>query len=152
MMKSITTYLAEREMRVRWGERWRKVRVNLLPGYVLVQAEMNPRIYLEILQTQSVVKFVGNPWPNLSWIPDEQVESLRLLLGSNAPIEDVPYWCSGESVEVIGGPLTGLRGVIAGWAHRKNRVIVSIDLLRRSMAVEVDASLLRSVKRMSVAA
>jgi transcription antitermination factor NusG len=145
MAKGIATYLADREMRVRWGDRQRKARINLLPGYVLVQAEMNAQIYLEILQTRSVVKFVGNPWPNLSRIPDEQVESLRLLLGSHEPFEEVPYWHSGERVEVIGGPLTGLRGVVAGWKNRKNRVVVSIDLLRRSMAVEVEAHLLRGV-------
>ncbi|MGH7596974.1 MAG: transcription termination/antitermination protein NusG [bacterium] len=80
-MKGVTTYLADCEMRVQWGERRRKARKNLMPGYVLVQAEMNPRVYLEILQTESVVKFVGKPWSNLSWIPDDQVENLRLLLG-----------------------------------------------------------------------
>lgn len=144
--KGITTYLADREMRVQWGGRQRNVRKILMPGYVLVQAEMNPGIYLAILQTASVVKFVGNTWPNLSWIPDSQVESLRLLLGSHTPFEEVPYWRAGERVEVVGGPLTGLRGVVAAWANRKNRVIVSIDLLRRSMAVEVDMHLLRSVE------
>ncbi len=144
--KGVTAYLADRETRVQWGERQRKIKKNLLPGYVLVQAEMNPRVYLEVLQTQSVVKFVGNPWPNLSWIPEEQVESLRLLLGSQIQFEEVPYWRSGEKVEVVGGPLTGLRGVVAGQAHRKNRVVVSIDLLQRSMAVEIDAYLLQRLE------
>jgi transcription antitermination factor NusG len=146
MVKGVTTYLADREIRVQWGERQRKVRKNLLTGYVLVQAAMNPKIYLEILQTASVVKFVGNPWPNLSWIPEEQVENLRLLLGSPIQFEEVPYWRSGEKVEVIGGPLAGLRGVVAGQVNRKNRVVVSIDLLRRSMAVEIDAYLLQRLE------
>lgn len=149
--KGIVSYLASYETRAQWGTRQRKTRKNLLPGYVLVQACMDPKIYLAILQTESVVKFVGNLWPKLSWIPDEQVDSMRLLLGAPLPVEEVPYWQAGERVEVIGGPLTGLRGMVASLANRPNRVIVSIDLLRRSMAAEIDAHLLRRVRLRSVA-
>jgi transcription antitermination factor NusG len=151
-IKNITTYLADYETRVQWGARLRKVRKNLLPGYVLVQAQMDSRAYLDILQTPSVVKFVGNPWPRLSWIPDDQVESLRLLLGSRQRFDEVPYWRAGERVEVIAGPLIGLKGLVAGWANRKNRVIVSIDLLQRSVAVEVDTHLLRHAHSLAAAA
>lgn len=150
--KGVATYLADCEIRVQWGERRRKVRKNLMPGYVLVQAEMNPRVYLEILQTHSVVKFVGKPWPNLTCIPDDQVENLRLLLGAQQPFEEVPYWRAGEHVEVVAGPLMGLHGLVAGSANRKHRVIVSIDLLQRSLAVEVDAQFLRRVAQPGLAA
>jgi transcription antitermination factor NusG len=152
LAKGITTYLADYETRVQWGIRLRKVKKNLLPGYVLVQAQMDSRAYLNILQTQSVVKFVGNPWPKLSWIPDDQVESLQLLLGSHEHFEELPYWRAGDKVEVIAGPLAGLRGLIDGASNRKNRVIVSIDLLRRSVAVEVETYLLRHIQTAAVMA
>ncbi len=97
------------------------------------------------LQTPSVVKFVGNHWPNLSWIPEEQVESLRLLFGSRENFAEVPYWKAGDRVEVVGGPLLGMKGHVVAGEKRKQRVIVSIDLLRRSVAVEVDAANLRAL-------
>ncbi|MCL4708162.1 hypothetical protein KJ068_23640 [bacterium] len=141
--KGIENYLADYVTRVKWGTRLRKFKKNLLPGYVLVRANMQPDIYLTILQTQSVVKFVGRPWPRLSWIPDEQVRSLRLLLESHQQFEEIPYFKAGERVEVIVGPLAGLQGFIQGPANPKHRVIVSIALLRRSVSIEIDACLLR---------
>lgn len=150
--KGITTYLGEVETRVQWGSRLRKVRQKMLPGYVLVQAVMEARVYLEILQTASVVNFVGHPWPKLSWIPDTQVDSLRLILESRLPFAEIPYWRAGDPVEVIAGPFMGVKGYVAGSSHRKSRVIVSIELLRRSVAVEVDAALLRRSPALALAA
>ncbi|MGH7495678.1 MAG: transcription termination/antitermination protein NusG [bacterium] len=144
--KGISTFLAEALMRVQWGSRIRKVNKNLLPGYVLVHAQMDPDTYLRALQTPSVVKFVGNPWPNLSWIPDEQVDSLRLLLGSGETFSETPYWKSGDRVEVIAGPLMGLKGLVVTGESRRQRVIVSLDLLQRSLAVEVDSANLRALR------
>jgi transcription antitermination factor NusG len=147
--KGIVSYLADYETKAQWGPRLRKFTKNLLPGYVLVQACMDPKIYLKILQTESVVKFVGRPYPQLSWIPDKQVQSLRLLLESRCAFDEVSYFNAGfkagDQVEVITGPLAGLRGVVNGPANPKHRVIVSIDLLQRSVALEIDAYLLRRV-------
>src|SRR5262245_49149706 len=92
--KGISTFLAESLIRVQWGSRTRRANKNFLPGYVLVHAHIDSDTYLKTLQTQGVVKFVGNPWPHLSWIPDEQVESLRLLLGSGEAFSETPYWKS----------------------------------------------------------
>ena len=141
--KGFATYVADFLARTRWGTRVREIPKNLLPGYVMVRAAMDDRKYLEILRTESVVKLVGNPWPRLSWIEDEQIESLRLLLRSREHIEETAYWRSGERVEVVGGPLAGLRGLFAGTANRRHHVIVSIDLLQRSVSVEVDTKYVR---------
>lgn len=143
--KGIVSYLADYEIKAQWGSRLRKTTKNLLPGYVLVQACMDPQIYHQILQTESVVKFVGRPWPQLSWIPDDQVHSLRLLLENRCQLAEIPYFKAGDYVEVITGPLAGLRGQVSGPANPKHRLIVSIDLLQRSVALEVDAYLLRRV-------
>lgn len=148
--KGVATYLAECESLAQWGARRRKVKKNLLPGYILVHTHMEARRHLEILQTAGVVKIVGKPWPHLSWIPQEQVASLRLMLGSQLPVEEVPYWNLGDRVEVMAGPLAGLRGYVTINDQRRNRVIVSIDLLRRSVAVEVEAQLLRPAEAQTV--
>lgn len=145
--QGLTAYLAEHETLAQWGARRRKVKKNILPGYVLVRAQMDARTHLQVLQTASVVKIVGKPWPRLSWIPDEQIESLRVMLGAQLPVEETVYWEIGDRVEVLAGPLAGLRGYVATNDQRRKRVIVSIDLLRRSVAVEVEAHLLREVAK-----
>ena len=143
--QGLTAYLAEHETFALWGTRRRKVKKNILPGYVLVRAQMDARTHLQVLQTTSVVKIVGKSWPRLSWIPDGQVESLRLMLGAHVAVEETVYWEVGDRVEVLVGPLAGLRGYVATNDQRRKRVIVSIDLLRRSVAVEVEANLLREI-------
>lgn len=141
--KGFKTYLADFKTRAQWGTRIRKTRRNLLPGYVLVQAQIDSSTYLQILQTESVLNFVGHAWPQLSWIPNEQVENLRRVLESGEHFEETTYWQRGERVEIIAGPLRGVQGLIAGLTNRQNRVIISIDLLKRSLAVEVDSCFLR---------
>lgn len=151
--KGINSYLAEYETRAQWGTRLRKIRKNLLPGYVLVQMPArDSEIYLSVVQTHGVVKIVGRPWPQLSAIPVEQIESVKLLLGSQKYFEETAYFSAGESVEVIAGPLAGLTGRVIDSTSRRSRVIISIDLLHRSVAVEVDPALLRHSQALQRAA
>lgn len=149
--KGITTYLAEYKTRVRWGNRLRKVTKNLLPGYVLVRIQLTPQNYLKVLQTQGVVCFIDRPWPRVPWIPDEQVNSLRLLLESNYPFEEVPYWNEGEEVVIVAGALKGLHGKVVQFSAKRNVVVVSIDLLKRSVAVEINPALLMRQRQVLVA-
>jgi transcription antitermination factor NusG len=123
----------------------------LLPGYLFLEANMDGDSYIRVLQTPGVVKLVGRSWPCLSSVPDEQMESLRLLLKSREGFESVAYWRAGDEVEVMSGPLKGLRGLYAGLASQRGRVIVSIDLLQRSLSVEADPSDLRWLRPLRVA-
>jgi transcription antitermination factor NusG len=148
--KGFTTYVADYQTRVKWGRRLREARKNLLPGYAIVQTKMDSKSYLDILKTPSVAKLVGNPWPRLSWIPDDQIESLQLLLRSREKFQEVPYWRSGQPVEVVAGPLAGLRGSYCSKANRRDFVIVSIDLFQRSVAVEVEADYLQRLGPLEV--
>jgi transcription antitermination factor NusG len=145
--KGVETFIADYETRAQWGTRWRKVKKNLLPGYLLVRVNKSVQLYYEILQTPGVVKFVGSAWPHLSCIPDEQVESLQALLSSQQAFMEVPYWSSGDEVEVIAGPLVGFRGRVISAKDRRSRVIVSIDVLQRSVQVELDSSLLARAEK-----
>ena len=145
------TYLAEYEARALWGLRCRHVKRNLLPGYVFFEARMDVESYIHVLQTPGVVKLVGRSWPHLSAVPTEQIESLRLLLKSREGFESVAYWRAGDDVEIMSGPLKGLRGLYAGMASQRGRVIVSIDLLQRSLSVVADVSDLRWIRRLRVA-
>lgn len=152
-MKGINSYLAEYETRAQWGTRLRKTRKNLLPGYVLLQMPaQDSAMYLSVLQTHGVVKFVGKPWPQLSAIPVEQIDSVKLLLGSQKYFEETAYFRAGEAVEVIAGPLAGLTGSVIDSTSRRSRVSISIDLLQRSVAVELDSALLRRLQALPCSA
>ncbi|MCG3118292.1 MAG: Transcription antitermination protein RfaH [bacterium] len=152
LSKGFVTYLADYQTRAQWGTRLRNTRRNLLPGYVLVQAQIDSSTYLHILQTESVLNFVGQAWPRLSWIPDAQVNNLRCVLESGERFEETTYWQQGETVEIIAGPLQGVSGIVAGMTNRQHRVVISIDLLQRGVAVEMDSSFLRRLPPIALTA
>jgi transcription antitermination factor NusG len=91
---------------------------------------------LKVLEVPGVVRFVafdGHP----AALPEEEIEALRSRLGGNAKIEPHPYLRSGRKVRVRSGPFQGLEGIVL---RRKDRcrLIFSIDLIQRSLAIEVD--------------
>ena len=106
----------------------------LFPGYVFVHLDLKDR--LRVLQVPSVVRFVsfnGHPAP----LPDSEIEALNSGLAGGVRAEPHPYLKVGRRVRVKHGPLAGAQGILV---RRKDkfRVVLSIDLIMRSVAVEVD--------------
>jgi transcription antitermination factor NusG len=107
----------------------------LFPCYIFVHFSLDNR--LRVLQLLGVLKFVsfqGRP----AVLAASDIEILRNGL-DQASAEPYPYLTVGRRVRIHSGPVAGLEGVLV---RRKNkiRVVVSIDSIQRSMAVEVDAS------------
>ena len=112
----------------------RTTQLPLFPSYVFCRFDHNRR--LPILSTPGVfaiVEFGGAPVP----VPEDQIASLRTVVArgmTRYPWPDLP---AGRKVRINAGPLQGIEGV--GVVSRSvSRLIVSVDLLRRSVAVEVD--------------
>jgi len=118
----------------RWKDRRKALDLVLFPGYVFVQIGLQNR--LQVLQLPGAVRLVtfnGQP----AALPDTEIEVLRKRLSGSAKIEPHPYLRVGRRVRVRRGPMVGLEGIVV---RRKDccRVVFSIDLLMRSVAVEVD--------------
>jgi transcription antitermination factor NusG len=117
----------------RWKDRRKELELPLFPGYCFVQTEIEQRVRL--LQLPGVVNFVmfqGKPAP----VSGREMESLcRSLQG--APVRPHPYLRAGKRVRVQHGPMAGLEGVFVRWRDRA-RIVISITLIQRSIAVEVD--------------
>jgi transcription antitermination factor NusG len=119
----------------RWKDRRKELAVVLFPGYVFVQMALKNR--LRVLQLPGAVRLVGfNGQP--AALPDEEIENLRTRL-SSGNIEPHPYLSVGRRVRVRSGPLQGLEGIIVRTKERC-RIVLSIHLIMRSVAVEVDSS------------
>jgi transcription termination/antitermination protein NusG len=118
----------------RWKDRRKELELVLFPGYVFVHIDLKER--LRVLQLPSVVRFVsfhGQPAPLL----DDEIEILSKGLASGIRAEPHPYLKVGQRVHIRSGPLAGASGILV---RRKDkfRVVLSIDLIMRSVAVEVD--------------
>jgi transcription antitermination factor NusG len=118
----------------RWKDRRVRLHLPLFPGYIFVRMPLCDR--LRVLQVPGVVRLLGFssvPAP----LPDEQMEALRKGLALNVRTTPHPYLNVGRRVRVVSGPLAGLRGILARYKNNF-RVVLSLELIRRSVAVEVD--------------
>ncbi len=134
--RAVESFLPVYETVRRWKDRRVRLQLPLFPGYVFVRIALRDR--LRVVQIPSVVRLVGfNSLPTA--LPDEEVETLRNGLVRQLRVEPHPYLTVGRRVRIKSGPLAGLEGILA--RKRGNfRVVLSIDLIMKSMAVDVDAA------------
>ena len=139
--RSLESFLPQYESVRRWKDRRVKLQLPLFPGYVFVRLALRER--LRVLETPSVVRLVGfNGHP--AALPDKEMEALRACVAARLVAEPYAYLTVGRRVRIKSGPLAELEGVLV---RRKNmlRVVLSLDLIARSAAVEVDAANIESV-------
>jgi len=110
----------------------------LFPGYLFFYGVEDPALQLLVLQTPGVVRILGEQSDKLIPVPTEQVAAIRQLINSGLALAAVPYVHLGERVRIKDGPLAGVEGLIQEFNARKSRVVVSVDLLQRSVAVELE--------------
>jgi len=118
----------------RWKDRRKQLDLPLFPGYVFVHMALRDR--LQVLQLPGVVQLVsfsGKP----AALPDAEIEALRSGLARNLHAEPHPYLTVGRRVRVRRGSVEGLEGILVR-RKQKFRVVLSIELIQRSVAIEVD--------------
>jgi len=122
----------------RWSDRRIELQLPLFPGYVFVRLALSDR--LRVLQVPGVARIVGFGGSPVA-LPDEQIEALRSGLTRKLRAEPNPFPTLGRRVRVRSGPFEGMEGIVV---RRKNgrRLVISLELIQRAIAVEVrDATL-----------
>ena len=119
-----------------WKDRRVRLEVPIFPGYVFVRVALSEK--LKILQVGGVARLVGFGDRPVS-LREEEIEGLRRGLQGALKMEPHPYLNEGQRVRIIRGPLTGVDGILV--RKRGNlRLVLSIDLIMRSVVVDVDAA------------
>jgi len=134
--RTVEAYLPLYESMRRWKDRRMRLELPLFPGYVFVHLVLRDR--LRVLQTPSVVRLVGFGGQPAA-LPDREIEALRQGLAGEMRLEPHPYLKVGHRVRVSTGPLRGLKGILV---RKKNgsRFVISLDLIMRSVAAEIDVA------------
>jgi transcription antitermination factor NusG len=123
--------------RKRWSDRIKEVEIPLFPGYLFCR--FDPANRLPILKTPGVIQIVGcNREPSV--IDENEISAIQTLVSSGIPNQPWPYLHTGDRVQIESGPLRGTTGILTDFKG-KHRLIVSITLLQRAVAVEIDAAL-----------
>jgi transcription antitermination factor NusG len=132
------SYKVERQ----WSDRKKTTDQSLFPGYVFCRLNAHDR--LPVLTVPGVVGIVGfGDGPTT--IPEEEVARVRAMLNSGLVVMPWPFLKVGETVLIEQGPLAGVEGILQE-VKGKYRIVVSINLLQRSVASEIDRAWVRPVK------
>ena len=124
------------------SDRIRRVRIPLFPGYVICRMDINVR--MPVLTAPGVMHIVGFGNDFVA-VPDQEIDAVRRILTSRVPVERWPYLNVGERVRIVEGPLAGLTGILVDVKTRQ-RLIVSVHLLQRSVAAAVSRESVRPEK------
>ena len=118
----------------RWKDRRKELELPIFPGYLFVRMALRERVtVLQVPGVVQLVSFQGRPTP----LPDSEIEMLQRQLEQNGRLQPHPFLTVGRRVRVTNGPMTGMEGILA---RKKDtlRVVLSIELIQRAVAVEVD--------------
>lgn len=132
--KGYEWFLPQYKTRRRWSDRVKQLEVPLFPGYVFCR--FNPQDRLPILKTPGVRQIVGNQHTPLP-VDESEIRALQTLVLSGAPNQPYPFLTVGDRVRVQSGALRGLEGILVDVKGRQ-RLVISVTLLCRSVAVEID--------------
>jgi transcription antitermination factor NusG len=126
----------------RWQDRVKRLSLPLFPGYVFLRSLADRRLDARV--TPGVIHFVpgGRPIP----IAEAEIDNLRQLGASRASVLPHTFLKTGDWVRVRSGPLEGVEGILTHWKGGY-RLVLSVELLQQSAAVEIDASLVERARR-----
>lgn len=125
-----------------WSDRKKELEQPLFPGYLFCRFDFQDR--RPLITTPGVLQIVGSGRVAIP-VSDEEISALRLAVASGLPNQPWPYLEVGQRVRVNYGTLAGLEGILVN-VKGNHRVVLSVALLQRSVAMEVEAAWLSPVK------
>jgi transcription antitermination factor NusG len=140
--KGYEEFLPLYRARRRWSDRVKNVDLPLFPGYLFCRFDPLDRTF-PVLTTPGVIGIVGAGRAPLA-IPDDEIEAVRTVIHSGLATQPWPFLGVGSRIYMKAGPLAGLEGIITN-ADKVYRLVVSVTLLQRSVAVEIDRDWARPV-------
>jgi transcriptional antiterminator NusG len=135
--KSVECWLPLMECWSKRQDRRKRIHVPLFPGYLFVRAVMDNYTNVHILRTPGALTILRNSEGPLP-VPQYQIENLKRMLELPDQISLHSYLKEGDWVQVVRGHLAGCVGILIRRKPKKGRLVVGVDLIRKSVSVELD--------------
>src|SRR5262245_40136986 len=132
--KGYEVFLPLYRRKSRWSDRIKEVETPLFPGYLFSRFDVQKR--LPILATPGIVSIVGFG-KNFTPIEEDEIAAIQAIVASQLNAQPWPFLQVGQRVLIEHGPLAGVVGILIS-VKKMHRIVVSVTLLQRSVAVEVD--------------
>ncbi len=134
-LRGVEIYLPLCRSKRNWSDRIKVIDQPVFPGYLFARFQPHERIrILEAPGVKQVVAIGSMPAP----LADSEIENLKLLVAANTLLMPWPYLHAGQRVRIERGPLAGVEGFVVRAAQESLRIVVSVDLLQRAVATEID--------------
>jgi transcription antitermination factor NusG len=138
--KGFSTFLPEMGT---WSKRQGQLHVvpmPMFPGYLFVRQRMDKHAYIEMLKVRGLVRILEDGWNRLTPLVDQEVEAVQRLVEAQVPVFPHGPLFEGDRVRVTEGPLKDVEGTFIEDKAGCGRLVVSIGLLGRGVAIEVDGT------------
>ena len=143
--KSFETFLPmTKAWRTRAGDR-HQIEVPMFPSYLFVRCLRDKHSYIEVRKARGLVQVLGGSWDHPAVVPDQEIDAIQKLTGLALETFTTPFLRQGQRVRVIYGPLKGVEGTLMRSNARTGLLVLSIELLQRSVAAEVHCSMLTPI-------
>jgi transcription antitermination factor NusG len=139
-VKGFQLFLPKIDVWSRRGGLRRLIPAPLFPGYLFLHHMLDNISFIEIRKARGLVRILGQRWDRPGVVSDAEIEAIQRLLHARLPALPHPFLREGQRVRITQGPLTGVEGIFVQGKPAKGLVVLSVELLRRSLAVEVDCT------------
>ena len=139
--KNIEAYLPLLKERRKWSDRKKWVEFPLFSSYLFARIDIKDSIF--VLQTQGVntiVKF----GKQIAIVQNSVIEAIRLAMEGGYELEPVEYFVEGNIVEVVAGPMKGVKGIVAK-LKGQNRLIIKIDAIQQALSIQNESKFIRKL-------
>ena len=139
--KNIESYLPLLKERRKWSDRKKWVEFPLFSSYLFARIDIKDSIF--VLQTQGVntiVKF----GKQIAIVQNSVIEAIRLAMEGGYQLEPIEYFVEGNQVEVIAGPMKGVKGIVAK-LKGQNRLIIKIDAIQQALSIQIESKFIRKL-------
>ena len=140
--KGIEAYLPLLKERRKWSDRKKWVEFPLFSSYLFANIELKNSIF--VLQTHgvsSLVKF----GEEIAIVQDKIIKTIKLAIDGGYQLTPTEYFIAGNEVEVIEGPMKGVKGIIVQ-LKGKDRLIIKIDAIQQALSINIDSRFIRNSK------
>lgn len=118
-----------------------RIWIPMFPGYLFLHDVLDKQSDVEVRKARALVAILGESWERRAVVPPEEIEAIRTLVQSGLPAFPHPFLKEGDRVRIVRGPLEDVEGILIRTKPNKGLLVLSVNLLRRSVAVEVDCTL-----------
>ena len=139
--KNIEAYLPLLKERRKWSDRKKWVEFPLFSSYLFARIDIKDSIF--VLQTQGVntiVKF----GKQIAIVQNSVIKAIRLAMEGGYQLEPVEYFLEGNRVEVVAGPMKGIKGIVAK-LRCQNRLIINIDAIQQALSIQIESKFIRKL-------